>query len=365
MRRKDIEKKLNNMISNNVPNVIDDVIEECKEKRRNVFMENNEEKKRNFRIMPLLAYSFSFVFICLIGFFGFNHYTNNTIESIIEFDVNPSIEVKINKNEKIKNVIALNEDGEKVLEGMDLKNVSLNVGVNAIIGSMVKNGYISDIQNSILVSVKNDDKAKAKKLESKLSTEIEKILSVKNIDSSVLSQSYDTNNDIETLSKKYNISEGKVTLINKVLKSELKDASGENYSFETLATLTINELKLLLESKNVEVNDVTSKGTSSEKSLIGKDKAKEIALNHAKVKNHKELEIELDYERKTLVYEVEFKSGIYEYDYEIDAKTGKILKSIVEKDDDKHEKDNDKYDDDKYDDDRYDRDDDDDDEDDD
>lgn len=43
--------------------------------------------------------------------------------------------------------------------------------------------------------------------------------------------------------------------------------------------------------------------------------------------------IELDTENGVMVYEVEFKSGGYAYDYDIDAKTGKILKNEKEQDD--------------------------------
>ena len=68
---------------------------------------------------------------------------------------------------------------------------------------------------------------------------------------------------------------------------------------------------------------------------IGYAKAKSIALNHAGVSESKayDMEIELDDEDGTLVYEVEFKSGGMEYSYEINAATGAILKHETELDD--------------------------------
>ena len=45
------------------------------------------------------------------------------------------------------------------------------------------------------------------------------------------------------------------------------------------------------------------------------------------------MDIELDDEDGTLVYEVEFKSGGMEYSYEINAATGAILKHETELDD--------------------------------
>ena len=69
--------------------------------------------------------------------------------------------------------------------------------------------------------------------------------------------------------------------------------------------------------------------------LIGSAKAKEIALSHAAVSADglRDIAVDLDDKDGAPVYEVEFKSGGYAYDYDIDAKTGKILKNEKEQDD--------------------------------
>ena len=68
---------------------------------------------------------------------------------------------------------------------------------------------------------------------------------------------------------------------------------------------------------------------------IGYAKAKSIALNHAGLSENQayDMDIELDDEDGKLVYEIEFKSGNMEYDYEIDAVSGAILKHEAELDD--------------------------------
>lgn len=65
---------------------------------------------------------------------------------------------------------------------------------------------------------------------------------------------------------------------------------------------------------------------------IGAEKAKEIALNHAGVAADKAqyLKCEFDRDDGIAVYDVEFYYDRIEYDYEINAKNGKIIK--VEKD---------------------------------
>ena len=68
---------------------------------------------------------------------------------------------------------------------------------------------------------------------------------------------------------------------------------------------------------------------------ISADAAKNIALQHAglSVYQVRGLKAELDWEYGTLVYEVEFERGNYEYDYDIDANTGAIVKYNIEYDD--------------------------------
>ena len=68
---------------------------------------------------------------------------------------------------------------------------------------------------------------------------------------------------------------------------------------------------------------------------IGYAKAKSIALNHAGLSENQayDMDIELDDEDGTLVYEVEFKSGGMEYSYEINAASGAILKHETELED--------------------------------
>lgn len=65
----------------------------------------------------------------------------------------------------------------------------------------------------------------------------------------------------------------------------------------------------------------------SEEEKISEKKAKEVALEHAGLKEADvtALFVELDYDDGILRYEVDFHHGGYEYDYDIDAKTGKVL----------------------------------------
>ena len=65
---------------------------------------------------------------------------------------------------------------------------------------------------------------------------------------------------------------------------------------------------------------------------ISRDAAINVALAHAGLERSKvrDIQCELDRENGIMVYEVEFESGLFDYEYDIDAITGKVLKSKKE-----------------------------------
>lgn len=336
MQKKEIKRKLNKMVVNSTPNVLDDVLAKCESenllKKKEIKM---KEKQKNKFLIPKLAGALVVIVVCIGGLLLFRN-QNRMYDSEIYFDVNPSIELKIDKDREVISAVALNDDGMKVLDNMNLKDADLTVAVNAIIGSMLKNGYLTVTENSILVSVKNKDASKAKALEEEISNDISAILNASSINASILSQAYDDDANAQNLAAENNISEGKARLISNIISSNITDSKGNLYTFDVLKDLSINELNLLVSSKNVTVKDTQKNGEASSSSYITRDSARDIAINAAGVSldNVRALEVELDADDGRLVYEVEFKSGDSEYDYEIDAKSGKIIKNHVEIDDD-------------------------------
>lgn len=73
--------------------------------------------------------------------------------------------------------------------------------------------------------------------------------------------------------------------------------------------------------------------TQAATSGISADRAKQIALSHAGVSGASFTKVELDTDDGVRVYEIEFKVGNVEYDYDIDATSGAIISSSSEIDD--------------------------------
>lgn len=109
---------------------------------------------------------------------------------------------------------------------------------------------------------------------------------------------------------------------------EIEFYSGNTeYDYEILAS----NGKIISYDKEIENYEIPRKNTSSS-TYIGKAKAKSIALKDAGVSASSATftKTKLDYEDGIRVYEIEFYTNSTEYEYEINAKTGKICDMDVE-----------------------------------
>ena len=251
MNNKEIKRLLNSAAQSAAPDILDSVLSACEQQKGRTLVMTNapvSESPRKRRGIRGLAIGLAVLCLVLVGgiggFFGYQNYY--AVDSIVAFDVNPSIQLEVNKEEKVLSAEPLNADASKILFDMDLKGTDLNVATNAIIGSMLRNGYLSDIANSILITVENGDDEKAAALQEQLVSEINQILGSNNIEGSILSQTLSTNNsDLQEKASTYNISIGKASLIEEILDTN------SQYTFDQLAALSIQELNILAAAKEV------------------------------------------------------------------------------------------------------------------
>lgn len=150
---------------------------------------------------------------------GTLHYQiqNRRIDSVIGIDVNPSVELSVNRKNRVLAAEALNDDAQVLIEDMDLEGVDLNVAVHAVIGSMVTHGYLDDLDNAILVTVSNDSVKKANALRSSVVSDIEKTLEENQVQAVVYDQQVIEDDEISTLASEYGISYGKAYFIKELI----------------------------------------------------------------------------------------------------------------------------------------------------
>ena len=401
MTNEKMEWQLAVALEKTAPDDMSGVLSRCETRKGTVInMPTMKTAKRKWTILVAACLA-----VVLLAGGGVLYQQANAVASVVSLDVNPSIELKVNSNEKVLVCTPLNDDAKAILadmsNGADLKGAKLDVAVNAIVGSLVRNGYLDSISSAIMISVEDKNADRAQKLQQELASAVDGVLQTSEAKAAVLTQTLTQDAAREQQARENSISTGKAALVNRVL------AINPALKFDALAKLSVEELKDLaeagapampigkdaaayaaeqyagttaLDSVTAEVDSeldefpahyevelhtawgefeylvdaYTGKVLSGQKDLlttapvgdetakptaptgdIGHAKAKSIALNHAGVSENKayDMEIELDDEDGTLVYEVEFKFGGMEYSYEINAATGAILKHEAEIDD--------------------------------
>ena len=193
--------------------------------------------------------------------------SSTLLSSVITLDVNPSIELDVDADDTVTAVKALNSDARVVLGSMDLAGSKLDVAVNALIGSMLTNGYLDDLRNSILVSVTDGDTGRAAALQQSVAGMIESALGTGGLEGAVISQTVTPDAQLSSLAASYNITEGKAQLISKLVEAD------PTLTVESLAGLSVNDIALIASSRGVADSGVTQSGTASAGAYIGADAA--------------------------------------------------------------------------------------------
>lgn len=320
MKNNEINGKIKSAYEKITPDILSSVLADCGQTNEKIIIV--PQKRRKNMIKTFTSIAVSAAILLGVGLLGSAYVINNTVSSVVSLDVNPSVEIRINKNEKVLGVNALNEDGKVIVGDMDFSGNSLDVTVNALIGSMLRNGYLSDMTNSILVSVDGKDDKLSAEIRQKVADEISALLTTDDFTGAVLSQTVSADNTLRSKADEYGITAGKAQLIEQIT------SQNSFYTFEELVPLSINELNLISMSGNLHLENVDSTGKASDKAYIGEDAAKNIAFTHAGVTESEILkyEAELDYENGVMVYDIEFKTSQCEHEYDIDAISGGIVK---------------------------------------
>ncbi|ENJ9654034.1 anti-sigma factor domain-containing protein [Clostridium botulinum] len=99
---------------------------------------------KNIKKFSLMAASLLIIFICSIFI-----KTYNAPVSSVTIKINPSIRLQANRWNKVINVTPLNKDGTNLLKNLNLKNKSLEKGIDLILEEAKKENYINnDYKNS-------------------------------------------------------------------------------------------------------------------------------------------------------------------------------------------------------------------------
>lgn len=101
-----------------------------------------------------LAVAASFIIVCVIAFTAFQHMLTGKVYAYIGMEINPSIEIGINSQNKVVRLKGYNDDGKRLISGQDLLNRDINDAIRDIIRDCREGGYLDGKNDSdIAVSV--------------------------------------------------------------------------------------------------------------------------------------------------------------------------------------------------------------------
>lgn len=173
-----------------------------------------EEKSRRKDWKQFYRYAVP-VFLCLLLLLpGFGYVRSNLlVDGIIDLDVNPSIEITINRRDRVLQVTGLNEEAVEILAGTDYRTWDVRDVVGDLILRLNDKQYISRNQRTVLLSVDSKNPEKAERIKQELSASIEAALAGTEIQPLVVRQSRPKDRDLQKRANEYHISSGKMRLV--------------------------------------------------------------------------------------------------------------------------------------------------------
>ena len=330
MTDRELEQRLAQAITRAAPDDLEAILSRCggqngsvmemKELKsnRNIIDVEVTEVKPKGKLRPWLAAACAALVLLGAGGGGLFYYQSYAVASVVSLDVNPSIELKVNRGERVISCTALNTEAAVLFDmngGADLKGTKLDVAVNAIVGALVREGYMDSISSAILISVEDKDQARAQRLQAELVASVDGVLQAQAPGTSILSQVLDADAPaLEYMTFDSGLSAGKSALVQKVMEMNGTLATNSTTAFDQLAALSVEELNDLLEAGETRIP-------------IGKPAAAMAVETYAGTAalNATTTDVDPELDENPPHYEVELKTAWGEFEYIVDAFTGEVL----------------------------------------
>lgn len=161
--------------------------------------------------------------------------------SVIMIDVNPSIRLEVNDRGVVVKAEALNEDAQNVMAELELCGKDYTAAVTVVVGALQEKQYITDLKNSILVSVTDTNEETAEALRENAVNAVVEFNKSVDYSFSVLSQIIKPDESLSDIAGEYGVSEGRIEMINKLISEH------SNYSFDELIKCNIQTINQLFE----------------------------------------------------------------------------------------------------------------------
>ena len=330
--------------------------------------------KRSIRYLSVVAMAALLALTALVGCGGTGTARNSGDTAAIgclSVRVNPEIDVHYDENGKVTRLVGENQEGKEILEGYSgYEGKDCAVVVRELVRRIKDAGYFVPAEDGavrdVMLQIEPGSRVPNDEFLPGIKQEVKGLLAEIEVSGQVLEI------DVDDYDPKYEKEEQASAYINedKALEIALshsgvaaKDAAvvekeydlddgtpgyeiefrAAGYEYDYDIDARNGKVLKAHKEKDDDANEESTQPGSAQ--VIGKDKALKIALSHSGVaaKDASQIENEYDQDDGRANYEIEFWANGYEYDYEIDAQTGKVQKAHKEKDD-TNQKDQDRQD---------------------
>ena len=201
-------------------------------------------RKRTWKQWYNLVAGLAAVFVLMFSFHAIHD--SNTIEGEIIVDVNPSVSLSVNKQGRVKNVQALNGDGDVIVKEMKKTKGNVQTVLESVFDALSEQNYLQDEKSGVLVSYCYMQESSA--VESRIQNAIVKLSDSKQ-NCTIYSQTFQREDEEEEKAKSAGVSVGKYYFVNRL--NEYSSVE-EDIPYEK----TMEEIVTIIDDKGVQVAGV-------------------------------------------------------------------------------------------------------------
>lgn len=241
MNRREIKQRINRAVRQITPNVYDDVATVPVRKMaahdhitRQELPGERSRSVRMFGFAPAFA-SLAVLFIAIFAWWQFLR-----IDSVVAVDVNPSIELKLNRLSHVVAVQAYNPEAQSLVEAVPWRFSPVDDVIQRLLGAMKQQGYLQSENSFLMLSYQQDNQSRAEALSRRLN---KAVLRLKLQSPEMVYIQRVEIKEIAGLADDYDVSRGVMQLI---LKAQIMNPQ---YSVELLSELDLQTLYWLSENK--------------------------------------------------------------------------------------------------------------------
>jgi hypothetical protein len=321
----EIEKMLRGEFAAAVPDDLDEIIARCKaagwQEREPAAAARAAKPGKKRGAAGWLAMAAAFALVVGGGFMGWR--SVKTPVDVVQMDVNPSIEMKLNIYGRVVDCSAVNTDADPIVGTFNLKGKTVDYAVSKLTGALIGAGYISEDKNSVLISVISYSDSRGQKLAEKASGAAASAGEEQGVAASVMSHRITGGEELSAAAEKLGVSQGKAALVMDF------DGLAPEYDGTAFSKLTVSELNILSGEYGVTANSFEDSGTVSTGAYITREEAVNTAAAAWKTEKVEPTNVSarISANDSGLIYVVTGTAGQKQYTKIVHALTGKILGS--------------------------------------